>query len=443
MTAVWSSLVTVFCLRAGRVARWATCLALLVTLGAGGGTLGACTGPRIAAPLLPEVPAEQAKCKVAASQSSPLVTEWPASEKANLEALLRTGGVAVSYAGCSMRVLPQCRLRGGYAWQPTTPSADILEISNQDELYAKLPLGAASLEGELARSGSLSVHTYVSGQLRLVDASVADVPLEGECAQATHVLGALSIGAFALSRGGTAKARAGADVAAVGQASASTTRSAELMRAAGDPQMCGSGTAQAPHPSCASPVQAFLWPIPGRVAEEGPVGTVKVDFVSANASERWDVYMDDEVICTTPCARWVDPMRPVFLRTRGDGFFRASDKIRLSSLGPDAVGDVQLQAHGTARGKLATGITFTTLGGMATVTGVALTSIGCLAGKSEGMCTGGLISFSAGALVTVGSVWLILDAMPRADILPVFRASLGRDRPVVVRIGPGGVSGQF
>src|SRR5689334_15917374 len=69
--------------------------------------------------VLPRAPAEQAKCRVAASQSSPLVTEWPASEKANLEVLLRNGTVAVAYSGCSMRLLPECRVKGEYHWQRT------------------------------------------------------------------------------------------------------------------------------------------------------------------------------------------------------------------------------------------------------------------------------------------------------------------------------------
>src|SRR5688572_18181600 len=115
------------------------------------------------------------KCRVAASQQSPLVTEWPASEKANLEALLRAGAVAVAYSGCNMRVLPQCQVRGGYRWQRTTPSTDNLEINNEDDLYARLPLGAASLEGELKRSGKLAVQTTVSGQLKLEDAGAPNL----------------------------------------------------------------------------------------------------------------------------------------------------------------------------------------------------------------------------------------------------------------------------
>ena len=96
--------------------------------------------------VLPHVPAEQAKCRVAASQSSPLVTEWPASEKANLEVLLRNGTVAVAYSGCSMRLLPECRVRGEYHWQRTTPSTDSPEINDSDELFAKLPHQKAIME---------------------------------------------------------------------------------------------------------------------------------------------------------------------------------------------------------------------------------------------------------------------------------------------------------
>src|SRR5215831_14907230 len=128
--------------------------------------LAGCLTSHPMGPILPaSTPAEGAKCKAAASQASPLVTEWPASEKANLEALLMQGTVAVAYSGCSMRVLPQCRPKGHYNWQHTTPTADVLSINNEDELYSKLPLGAVSLEAELKRSGNLEVKTVVSGQV--------------------------------------------------------------------------------------------------------------------------------------------------------------------------------------------------------------------------------------------------------------------------------------
>lgn len=424
--------------RSRRAALRAALVAQLLGLG--------CATPQGMLAALPEVPSEQAKCKVGASQASPLVTEWPASEKANLEALLRQGGVTVSYAGCTMRVLPRCRLRGRYAWQRTTPASDVLEINNEDELYAKLPLGAASLEGELKRSGKLSVQTVVSGQLRLEESAATNVPNEGECARATHVVGALSVGTFTLTRGAASEAGASAGLTAVGQVGVQTKRSASIVRSAGDPQTCAASTEGEAHPSCRSPIQVFLWPLPGRAAEEGPPGTVRADFVSAGANSRWDVYVDDQVACTTPCSKWVDPNRPVLMRTRDDGFFfMRADKVQVIDLRrPAGGGAVQMRAHPTSYGELATGITFTTLGGTAVIAGITFSSLGCLGDESSGMCTGGLISLGVGALVTAGAIWLIVDAMPRAVLTPIARAA--RRGPWLARelkIGPGFVTGTF
>lgn len=161
--------------------------------------LGACglssTSQRT--PLDGKDPTPLAKCRVAASQSSPLVTEWPASEKAHLESQMTAGAVVVSYSGCELRVLPECRLAGRYEWQRTSLSDDIVEIRNEDDLYAKLPLGAATLEGELRSRGRLSVRTTVAGQLRLAAPSMS---LAAECGDATHVVAGMSSAHSAWSR---------------------------------------------------------------------------------------------------------------------------------------------------------------------------------------------------------------------------------------------------
>jgi hypothetical protein len=396
--------------------------------------------------VLPQMPAEGSRCHVAASQSSPLVTEWPASEKANLEGLLRSGAVAVAYSGCSMRVLSECRVRGTYYWQRTTPSSDSLEINDADELYAKLPLGAVSLEGELKRSGKLSVQTMISGQLRLDGADINAVPQEGPCAQATHLVSALSMGAFALKAGGKRNAGATVGVTGIGETGIKRERSADLLRSAGDFDTCAASTDQSPHANCASPIQVFLVPLPGRTEEEGPPGTVKVDFVSGNPSSRWDVYADDQVICTTPCARWVNAEHPVMLRARDEAFMASPDRVQVTNLlAYSNDGHLQLEAHPTARGELAAGITFTTFSGLAAITGVALTSIGCF-GNHSGMCTGGLVTLGAGAPLLAGSIWMILDAMPRAEVVPHGRDPMlmvqSRLRPGVIW-GPGFVAGRF
>ncbi len=398
-----------------------------------------CSGVRYSGPSIPELAGREGRCRVGAGRSNPLVTEWPAAEKANLEALMAGGAVAVEYTGCSMRVLTQCRLSGSYAWQRTTPASDTVEIEDEDQLYAKLPLGAVSLSGELKRTGKLTVYTSVAGQMRLQGATPADVPAWGECARATHVVGALAVGAFSLT--GSGKTGAGGEVSVANYSGGvHRDRSAGIVRSAGDWQACTQGTDASPHPNCRSPIQAFLWPIPGRAAEDGPPGTVKVDLVSANPSARWDVYYDDVVICTTPCSRWLDPARPLLLRTRDNRFMRPPERIFVPDLEAAAgSGGVQVQAHATSEGELVTGITFTTFGGMALFTGIALSAAGCGDATRQGMCTGGLTSLAAGLAVTAGSVWMIVDSLPRAEIRPGGAAG----RPVTVAVGPGFVTGTF
>ena len=303
-------------------------------------------------------------CRIGASQTSVLVTEWLAAEKSNLESLIRGGAVAVEFSGCSLRLIPECQLGGAYGWQRTTTTSDTVEIANEAQLYTKLPLGALSLAGELKRSGTLYVQTMVAGHMRLGGFTSAQVPNTQECSYASHVIDGLALGAFILSAGGTVSASASA-TATIGEAGGSASQTARVVRAAGDAATCSGSTEQGAANGCGSPVQVFLSPIPGRAEEPAPPGTVKVDFVSSDGDTRWDVYLNDEATCTTPCARWLEPSRPITLRSRGGS--RAT-KLTVRRLDPMA-GPLQVVAKPTSKGKLATGITFTALGGLALVTG--------------------------------------------------------------------------
>jgi hypothetical protein len=205
-------------------------------------------------------PTALAKCSVAASHEQPLVTEWPASYKARLEAMLHQGAVAVEYSGCDLRIVDTCKIGGSYAWKKTTLSTDSTDIHDEDELYAKLPLGAAALEGQLKTAGSLHVQTTVSGQMQLVGQPADDATGGAECAHATHLVTALSIGAFQLVAGGEVSGHAGADVGAAGiHGGGSESRS--TLRTAGDPESCSKATNDEPSPDCRSPIQIFLKPI--------------------------------------------------------------------------------------------------------------------------------------------------------------------------------------
>ena len=222
-------------------------LALLACAGCSfmGGSPGAVTATA------PVDPTPLARCKIAASATSPLVTEWPASQKAYLEGLTARGAVAVAYSGCELRIVDTCRLAGHYGWRRTTPATDTLEITNADDLWAKLPIGAAALEGELARKGRLAVRTTIAGQLELEGLDPRSVAADASCAGVTHVVSAVSVGAFRLLSGAGTTAQGSAKAFGVG-AGASTAHEESVMREAGDPAACTEEGQAAPR-NCASP----------------------------------------------------------------------------------------------------------------------------------------------------------------------------------------------
>lgn len=113
----------------------------------------------------PELPTDkQTRCSVAKSQSHPLIVEWPSADRLTLEARMRKGIVPVRYAGCEMELLEQCSLGGQYAYAALNKQKESLTLRTVDDLYAKLPLGAASLEGQLESSGELGLAMSMVGR---------------------------------------------------------------------------------------------------------------------------------------------------------------------------------------------------------------------------------------------------------------------------------------
>lgn len=379
--------------------------------------------------------ASAARCSLGASQTSVLVTEWRATEKSNLEELATHGAIAVEFTGCELKLISECKLPGSYVWRRTTPSSDVVDIRDEAELYAKLPLGAATLATELQRSGRLQIQTTVSGQLRLADMTPSQVTAAPECARATHIVDGVALGAFVLNAGGAM--HAGGGLGFKGAAVGGERRHEEsIVRTAGEASSCSASTDVAAAPSCASPIQVFLLPIPGRTEPAGPPGTVRIEFVSEKPSARWDVIIDDQASCTTPCAQWVDPEHPLELRTRDSGAPGLGvDEVSLRRLETGAA-PARVTAKPTSTGQFITGLTFLSLGGMAAVTGVALTSVGCSSSDRRSMCKAGLISGGTGLAVSGGALWMMLDALPEVHVQPLFGADS-------ISVGPARVSGTF
>lgn len=366
----------------------------------------------------PEIADNQSRCKLAANHENPLVTEWPAPEKANLEARLREGSIVVSYTGCTLKMLPRCHVKGEYQWRRTTTSSDTVEIHNADELYAKMPLGAITLEGELQRSGRLAVQTTVAGQFKLAEFDPTNFPRDAECVGATHVIGALTVGTFKLRSGGTAKVSGQVGAGGVG-GGASSSSEETVMREAGAPARCEASTDAAPHPECASPIQMFLQPLPANIVDRGPAGTVKAKFLPVRPGQDWEVTVGDRKMCSTPCERWVDPAMPYSLKY-DPGILQRNEIVEVPDLRPFAFHE-RIEVRPTPRnnGELIGGILLTTFGGIGVVTGTVLTSVG--AGKSDGttMRNAGLITLASGLLLLAPGIWMVVDSKGFVKITPM------------------------
>jgi hypothetical protein len=139
-------------------------------------------------------------------------------------------------------------------------------------------------------------------------------------------------------------------------------------------------------------------------------GGGRATFVSTT-EKRWDVRIEGNAVCTTPCALYVEPGRFVTMHSQD----RHPQKLSVGLLPP---GDHMVNAKARSEGAFATGVTFTSLGGAAVITGITLTSIGCFVPDRRGMCTAGLITGIAGAIVTAGSIGMIKRSLPKATIGP-------------------------
>ena len=265
----------------GGVSRLRLCLVLLIAAG--------CRGRNLASSLAqtPGIDAQgQARCGVMKSYDAPLIIEWPSADRGALEGLIigrRDGLVAVRYEGCEMQLLRRCSVAGGYGYTGLGIKHDDQTFRSADELYAKIPLGAAQLEGELERHGALALKMTVVGRFDAGHARVDRRELRGDCEQATHVISAATVGAFRLAT------EAGAEVAAGGgfynaQAGVSSSAERGFERSDGDPQRCSGNDSSRPPSGCGALLRLEVEPIrePDEVSARRkqrpcPRGTVLVE----------------------------------------------------------------------------------------------------------------------------------------------------------------------
>jgi formylglycine-generating enzyme required for sulfatase activity len=255
-------------------------------------TMGACAAPA-PGPAVAWHPDWQEQCLAGPSGLRPLILEWPAADRAALDARARTGAVVVHAEGCKVDVLAACRLSGrdAYGYFPTTRKRQTEKVATGGELFATFPVGAATLAARLSPGQSLDVTLDIVGTWATPRTVFGKAELTGDCAGATHVLTSLTAGAYTLDATSGVTAEAHASVAALGPAGevgASATHGTAHLASDGDDAACAQATSHdtGPPTGCGALLRVVLAPLrEGSVAAESCAHGTRWDGTACVARE--------------------------------------------------------------------------------------------------------------------------------------------------------------
>lgn len=198
----------------------------------------------------------------------PFIIEWDATDRSSFESYAANDVVVVRYEGCNMTVLEECRNdsvtgeQGAYKpveW--TSGALEKLNVSNQGELVAKLPLSVGTLGGRVAGGEKFSMEYFVAGTRNATRPAVYREDLAGNpgCEGATHFVYGINLGAFALGSVTEFVAEASASLYGFG-AGGKNERSRTADKQGGDLGLCKGDTAKEVD-GCKSPIRLTLRPI--------------------------------------------------------------------------------------------------------------------------------------------------------------------------------------
>jgi hypothetical protein len=234
-----------------------------------------------------------------ANHKRPFIIEWDATDMSSFESLVATDIVLVRYEGCSLVVLDECRnesIRGeqGSYLPPewTSGSLETIDISNEGELYAKLPLGSASLGGRVSGGEKFHMEYYVAGTRQATRDAVytADLASNPGCEGATHFVHGYNLGAFALGSANELNTSVGGSVYGFGAGgSTSSKRSAD--KKGGDLGTCKSDSATEVQ-GCKAPIRLSLREVREGENPDETAKTAPDDSASLNAAGKVDAKVD-------------------------------------------------------------------------------------------------------------------------------------------------------
>ena len=226
----------------------------------------------------------RASCDAAErGHDDPFTVEWDATDVASFEAQAQRDTVFVKYHACDLEVLSDCRDQrvpgqlGAYEPPAFTSGAErSLDIRNEGDLYANLPLGAAKLGARVSAGEALRLRYFVAG---LASSSRGAVyrqelaPLAG-CDGATHFVAAYNVGAFVVETAQHSGVSAGASAGAAGVGGERSHQESGL-GAGGNLAACTTGAKD----TCRVPIRLHL----RRISDGAPPASTTVAVAATGA----------------------------------------------------------------------------------------------------------------------------------------------------------------
>lgn len=244
----------------------------------------------------------EGKCTDLRLPTEPDLMAWDSASRANLAAMHEEGVIAVRYQldGCEPRltVLPNCigPQEPAYKYKPYSATDKKIARTTQ-ELFAELPLGAASLRGKLGRDRAVRTDYALVGLLTLPPASswrTEDLQGTG-CTDATHVVARIYLGGFALASGNATEIEAAASFFAIGNAGAAHKSERIEVQTEGEEDACvRARTTGESQRLCNVPLRIGLIPLEG--VEAQPAGTADPGATLDRTGKDVTIFTDDPAL---------------------------------------------------------------------------------------------------------------------------------------------------
>jgi hypothetical protein len=217
---------------------------------------------------------------------SPLVVDWDASKRSDLEVSMKQGVVVASYS-CDkgVTVLPDCVVSGDYGYVGVSVKSEKISLTSADDIGANLSLGSAvpvGFKAALSRGSAVHLGYFLVGKRSAARAFVASEELSGSCDGATHFVRRADVGAFAMKSGAKADFSTALSVFSQGVSGGSKTEK-EIDSKDGSPDACTGADpeAGAPPKECQAIIRVTLLPIESKpvaaLAKEKPPEKVVVE----------------------------------------------------------------------------------------------------------------------------------------------------------------------